>query len=1032
MTSIKLNHVGYKIFKIKKLNLKFKFYNTRCYSSTKAFESNIIKLESHSKIYGTISKSSFFNLLRTIESINEINDKNLASLMIKSCSLNFVDLFPSQRQSLLNYLFYDLLPKKNVQYNQQDYEIYMENTLSNRSHFDPYLLSNVLNKKYIFANSKINSFFIHQLCELNDIKVALAHLNNLIKQSNNESFNLETYRSQTNNKTEDEIFDNLMNNLSTIKNDLQETNLFNPIILYYFTKSKDSIKSIELFKLICQLNLKPNNQTYFNLINGYLFSSKYEECDKLFNKVKNDLKLNNLLALNTIILDKMKKDIENKDILNSIKENVLGIISTNFTQQERIVFIDNLFHLCSNNRREDAFNLMEEFFSNEYSENDPVIKDNNDFKLSIVDYFCKSIIEFDAKFEIIKKYSTILDEKTDKFTHFKKMLYYSLNKTDYYLSMSLIDDLNSNDGGPIKFNYFTPIIASAANELETYLSRNTSLLLDSKFKIKNLNQFKVILSVFDKMVNQYKVYLGLDEISTLVKIYKFGENGLKKYLRFSDLIYLRKISPLNLFYSSMYTLLNYRLSSDSRNSLVLDKYSILTDFQDMNALISFSKVNFIEKDLLRRINNYIEFIIEKDLVDLRNGIVALETLNIIAQKCNQNDLTILSNGLNNFKNRLLLLTENNKEKYEEIKNHFDNISNKMIRKDENNHDDKTNTNKEYAKENINTLEILVEELKSKQKNHIAATRRLIIALCNRSYLEGVEKPLEKVENLLKDLSNEDLTPLVCQELAHLYSTNTLKIEKAKYYFNLMIEKSEIIPHTPNKFKLISYLDTLVNNKIGIKQIQQIFEKLSWSTQSNDRDELKDNIKLLLIKLYQNSNPDEFKDLVETMFNSNFIRPNVLYADLVMLKLIEFNKFDDVLDYFKLYLTEHKLSLLEVFVLKLFLSKNGNRLTNEDKHLTELTKLFGNFYNQTISFNSLFIALILNGSFKVAQTIYENNLNKKLELKVLNRCVSQLCSNRFLYKKYSKSLKNNILKFSPLHDNGDEIKTIIKKLDNVKF
>ena len=294
----------------------------------------------------------------------------------------------------------------------------------------------------------------------------------------------------------------------------------------------------------------------------------------------------------------------------------------------------------------------------------------------------------------------------------------------------------------------------------------------------------------------------------------------------------------------------------------------------------------------------------------------------------------------------------------------------------------------------------------------------------------MEKPLEKIENLLKELKTDDLTSLVCQELAHFYSTRTLKIDLAKYYFNLMIEKSDMIPHEPNKFKLISYLDALVNNKAKTKEIKEIFDKLSWLNESDERNELKTNIKLFLLKLYPDSNPNEFKDLVETMFHSNFIKHNVMYADLVMLKLIEFKKYDDILDYFKLYVTEHKLSLLEIFVLKLFLNKNGNKITNEDRHLTELIKLFGKFYNQTISFNSLFIAFILNGSFEMAKTIYENNLNKKIDLKVLNRCVSQLCSNKLLYKKYSKFLKN-LLKFGPLKDN-DEIKTILKKLDNVKF
>ena len=263
-------------------------------------KSKIASLEDHIKVTGLIAKKTFLTLVKNIQMV-EWCDSATASILIKACGQNCVELLPHERQRILNNLFEEILPKLNIAYNTSHYDYYLANTLANRSAFDPYKISRQIFEQSILTNLSINNSFLTQLCNLNDINIALLHLRMLIGLQGDVSvFDLNTYKNEGSVK-HNELYDSVLHDLSQLTNKhstFLHANLLNPFIKYYFA-ANDTEKGIRLFKQISKTNFLPNNVTYFSLINGYLHLKKHAEAEQLFDSTKDQLLTADLLSLYT-------------------------------------------------------------------------------------------------------------------------------------------------------------------------------------------------------------------------------------------------------------------------------------------------------------------------------------------------------------------------------------------------------------------------------------------------------------------------------------------------------------------------------------------------------------------------------------------------------------------------------------------------------------------------------------------------------------------------------------------------------------
>jgi hypothetical protein len=208
----------------------------------------------------------------------------------------------------------------------------------------------------------------------------------------------------------------------------------------------------------------------------------------------------------------------------------------------------------------------------------------------------------------------------------------------------------------------------------------------------------------------------------------------------------------------------------------------------------------------------------------------------------------------------------------------------------------------------------------------------------------------------------------------------------------LIEKSnESLGYKISGSRLIFFLKKQFDRRNFTHEITEIFSKLSDKKiliqyESNSQ-EFKALNTFLIENVYATSLPDEFKILVETIYQSNFIPRNSSLTDLVMLKFIENKKLDKAFEYYKFNLTENKKSVLEILLLShLLADKNAFK-----KQISELVDCF----DSNLANNALFLSHLMNRDFKAASEIFSKQMQCQLDLKALERLVNQ-CSS---YKTY---------------------------------
>jgi hypothetical protein len=724
------------------------------YSNVRLNDDNEIKskiksLNVHRKISGTISKNIYLNLINKIENTKEC-DSETALVLIKSCDMRLIELLPKERQLLLDNLFENLLPKLNVTYDQLHYDGYIESTLSNRYSFDPFKISRVMFTKNILTTLNTNAYFMKMLCESGEINIALLHLKNLLESKNIDLCDLNKYKNQTCNSQE--LYKSILHllNSTSIINDVNgyfNVNLINPFLSYYFS-TRNTEKAIQIFKQLPIVNLTPNNFTYFNLVKGYSGLHMFDEASKLYEKVESNLFLADKLSLLST-LDRSK-------VGQILFDQIINSMQIKFEPPEKIILVNEINYLCERALYEKAFFLVKTFFSNEFNEKDPVKKDLIKVKIDVTDYLCRSLVlnssSDDESIQVLRKFADFLD-KENPLTHpyLTDMIYHSFSRLNIDFSLKLISQLKLK-GAQIKLNHVLPLIKHQINLLETRILQART---EPNYNIEQLPEFKSLVELLVR-VKSLGCRFEQIEVDSFMNCLKLdAKNNFKSHLLFHDLFRMLKLSNLvqneaDTFNECAYKLLRHLGDLLDKEDKDLD--AIKLDLKDFHALVKEMSKNTIDKSILRNFYAHLKSLLilfeNETRLDWEKDVILK-----IAELLNKNGIDciylklIYEDLLRHFSELLTKDFVKMKEFQVYLRSNFESqfIYKKIS-------DDLMNTYNSKSKEEL-------EEMLKTEKNNFPLMRTLLIKMVNPKARGDFS--LQRIEELIKDLPDQELTPLVC-------------------------------------------------------------------------------------------------------------------------------------------------------------------------------------------------------------------------------------------------------------------------------
>ena len=189
----------------------------------------------------------------------------------------------------------------------------------------------------------------------------------------------------------------------------------------------------------------------------------------------------------------------------------------------------------------------------------------------------------------------------------------------------------------------------------------------------------------------------------------------------------------------------------------------------------------------------------------------------------------------------------------------------------------------------------------------------------------------------------------------------------------------------------------------------------------------------LYEIAMKSKNDTFLEkLTENIYQSNFVPPNFAMIQLVMINYLRSNNHSMAMDYFKKNLEIRKISVMELLLLKNFVTRKESPDQNNLKLLIEL---MSKSFSWEFIYNSLFWAHIMNRNYKSAQQVYEKDLKGILDLSILRRVAKQIDNYETKHSdlSVSNSMKSlhNIWGFEPFKNKKNILKKISGILPRVK-
>jgi hypothetical protein len=620
-------------------------------------EKKLLKLSTMFYKTGTVSSKIYFQALTLVEK-HKWCDSVAALSLIKFMNRSFIDLFPVNRQSYLNYLFNELMPSLNVAYDQKHFHYYMLNTIENEFTFDSIKLVDQLSAKNIPINFSMHIYFLTNFCALNEIKIALKHLLDLIEREDiKKAKNFNQY-AQTN-ASENELFEVLLNRLRAgklgqsrdesyeqIASDLNTNKLLassylilvNPLI-DYFLRMNDSVKAIKLFKLIYELNLNPTNSNNFFLTNGFITIGKLDEANKLFDQVQTTFAIKHVFAIIFQLINaKPARGSADVEKIEQLLKKAKTLLPSKLNNEDRIEFANFIQKLFYANKIDTALDFIENHLENEYNERDPIKLDKLSQQFSVVDYFCSYVVNNKVAPELIVQYASMLDKSFESTyqPHLMRMLYYSLLGRNTELSLKLFDQLKAKRI-KIKAHYFLPLILKQTSELDAVLKRvctdaigttneaksdiansvtgiaittTTYEKRDPAWKsdfIESLPEFKRISSLISLIRNPYMCDFTIVDLKLFLRYMRYSDEKMpKKHVKYINIMkhFEGLFTRSKLLIICTLKLLSYRI--ETFEDSIISIQDIYDDMTEINELIEYARpYRPIEASCLFKLNEYL-------------------------------------------------------------------------------------------------------------------------------------------------------------------------------------------------------------------------------------------------------------------------------------------------------------------------------------------------------------------------------------------------------------------------------------------
>ncbi len=175
---------------------------------------------------------------------------------------------------------------------------------------------------------------------------------------------------------------------------------------------------------------------------------------------------------------------------------------------------------------------------------------------------------------------------------------------------------------------------------------------------------------------------------------------------------------------------------------------------------------------------------------------------------------------------------------------------------------------------------------------------------------------------------------------------------------------------------------------------KIFETNQWH--NNECDESLNRLLLkFLLRASSVTSSQEFLQLSETLFKSNFSPRNTLITRLVMFKFIKSNDYDAAFDYYKFNIQTYGQSILELLLVRHYVNEQTLQVEENVKKLEELLEIISRKFNWNFIDNLMFWAHIMNKNYIAADKIFIDDLKRTLDISILKRVRDQSVDNKDL-------------------------------------
>ena len=908
----------------------------------------------------------------------------------------------------------------------------MKITNENKSAFNVNEMLEIFQKSNFLKINLTHECILKQLCLRNCVKQAEEYLESIINK-NNESVGMIRFSKLT-------------------------ADSFNPLINYHFRMHNES-EAIRFFKYMNELDIRPNSETYFELVNGYLEINEYEKALELFQNTNLNLRNRNLFDLfhktesikgNTINM----LHENNFNVLNKLSKKSINFFNKEDENAFRIDCINTIRNLMKEGHVSSAYKLMMNLFKTEIEEDNPIkIDANEQIKINVANYFCKFLIRTNQPIEVITKYQERLDEsftENQKF-YLKKIAFHALESCDENHILPMIERLSVNNI-PIRHHFFASLIAKNLKNIdidrvEDYnkdkVKQIIKIMIEKYNLFADVNDIKNLFFCFTKDILEIGITCHYHNHINSPKIYYFFIELFEEYSKQqSDATF----AIINVFLVNSIQFLNECKSVEKLNvdfKLLIDVHNrgksplndlmfsrntkkYLDEMERVGLFKSYVNhyLNVEDNNLLKFVFFLIPFCTQTHIENESKEFLKEFIDSVILFYCKHRflsenvDQREIKNFFRQFTTRDFIFTTNCLEEIKKLSDNGLNNKNldiviKLVAKNSNKNNSRSQYSNNFGMESsdiesreeienkIKGLEMLIEETKDDNSKHnymIELLELLCDNCCERTLGEKFGEKIKKIE---KELPERNFDDKVLKKLFQFYSQHEIVYKRAKFYFENLMTSSSSMYHDLRVPEVLDYALLSFKNEADFNIVIKILKTFNY------RHGLSDTAKVFmefLNEMFFMCNASQLAKVIRIIEQNNYtdMREKDLRNSLMIKRMIEDQSLSDAIDFYQKYRKDNWLNTGEIDLLCEILMKNDYKMNNNE----QLDKMFKIISNDSYAFNCLFIALIQENQIKKAENILIRHLKSEIDFYILDNTVDNYFKSKKIYaKNISKIFKN---------------------------